>query len=707
MYDKRLRTFVALAALLLFICLIRLVQMQLLSQSYYRSRIETLQKDKARHLSTIRGTILDSKGRKLAMDEPRFQLYIHYRLSRLMDERFWQVRLLQKPTGNKNQQQLLAELQAEYKDEIEALQDTIYKCAQLFGMQRKEIEEKIQNINERIWNLRTFLAWRENCQDSDLLKKHSDNVHSIRLSQAIADFEKNIPEAAQRLKLIDKINVAEMHTTWPFIELQTDDEVLAAQLQFIDSKWLEILPHTKRIYPYGPVAAQIIGWLGPAREPYKLPLGNDELSKYRLDDLSGLDGIEYICEGILRGKRGRLTYNFDDQLIERTDSQFGEEIYLTLDIHLQQRIQQYLADCAINANCTRPTAAVVIEVHTGNILSMVSLPSFDLDTVRQKYDQLNKDPNSPLLNRAIRQQYPPGSVIKPVILIAGLEAGAITSSEVISCPAKSAPPGWPSCWIFKKYGNTCHDDQWADGNHARNAIKGSCNIYFSRLAHRLESSLLQEWLMRFGYGRKILQGPGSFNESRRDFAADTAIQMQLQGVISSPDAYAQPGQLPPIMASEKRLFGIGQGNLRVTPLQVANAMAVIARGGLYKPPSLFMRDVDDSDHDPVDLGIHPETLALVRDGMYAVVNEYGGTAYKEFQHSGFAEQDVTVYGKTGSTEKPDNAWFAGFAEDSQGRSLAIAVVVEGGQHGSADAAPLARDIIQFCIDAEYIGQISN
>jgi len=213
--------------------------------------------------------------------------------------------------------------------------------------------------------------------------------------------------------------------------------------------------------------------------------------------------------------------------------------------------------------------------------------------------------------------------------------------------------------------------------------------------------------MRFGYGRKILQGPGSFNESRRDFAADTAIQMQLQGVISSPDAYAQPGQLPPIMASEKRLFGIGQGNLRVTPLQVANAMAVIARGGLYKPPSLFMRDVDDSDHDPVDLGIHPETLALVRDGMYAVVNEYGGTAYKEFQHSGFAEQDVTVYGKTGSTEKPDNAWFAGFAEDSQGRSLAIAVVVEGGQHGSADAAPLARDIIQFCIDAEYIGQISN
>jgi cell division protein FtsI/penicillin-binding protein 2 len=90
--------------------------------------------------------------------------------------------------------------------------------------------------------------------------------------------------------------------------------------------------------------------------------------------------------------------------------------------------------------------------------------------------------------------------------------------------------------------------------------------------------------------------------------------------------------------------------------------------------------------------------------MSAVVNEQGGTAYREFAHSGFAGQGVTVYGKTGSTEKPDHAWFAGFAKDGAGRRLAIAVIVEGGQHGSADAAPLSRDIIQFCIDAGYIGK---
>jgi cell division protein FtsI/penicillin-binding protein 2 len=90
--------------------------------------------------------------------------------------------------------------------------------------------------------------------------------------------------------------------------------------------------------------------------------------------------------------------------------------------------------------------------------------------------------------------------------------------------------------------------------------------------------------------------------------------------------------------------------------------------------------------------------------MSAVVNEPGGTAYKEFVPAGLAEQGIEVYGKTGSTEKPDHAWFSGFATDSAGHSIAIAVVVEGGQHGSSDASPLARDIIQFCIDAQYIGR---
>ena len=107
-----------------------------------------------------------------------------------------------------------------------------------------------------------------------------------------------------------------------------------------------------------------------------------------------------------------------------------------------------------------------------------------------------------------------------------------------------------------------------------------------------------------------------------------------------------------------------------------------------------------------DLGISLETLAVVYDGMSAVVNEVSGTAYKEFEPflGTLAAEDVKVYGKTGSTEKPEDAWFGGFAQDSAARKIAIAVVVEGGEHGSRDAAPLARGIIQFCIEAGYLGK---
>jgi len=202
-------------------------------------------------------------------------------------------------------------------------------------------------------------------------------------------------------------------------------------------------------------------------------------------------------------------------------------------------------------------------------------------------------------------------------------------------------------------------------------------------------------------------------------------------------------RLPALEGRERRLFGMGQGNFRATPLQVANAMAAIARGGVYKPPQLFLVHRQSSAvHHPSseegretrdegrDLGISKQTLEVIFDGMSAVVNEPGGTANGEFAPvlSSFAEQDVKVYGKTGSTEAPEVAWFAGFAWQpaypestagrpqaqlgdgnaaGEGRAIAIAVVVEGGQHGSSDAAPLARDIIQFCIETGYIGKTLN
>jgi penicillin-binding protein 2 len=325
-----------------------------------------------------------------------------------------------------------------------------------------------------------------------------------------------------------------------------------------------------------------------------------------------------------------------------------------------------------------------------------------LNRARYDYGDLVADLDKPLINRAINEQYPPGSVIKPLILVAGLETGQITPEEIIGCPPEAAPPTWPNCWIFRRYRGVGHDNQWQ--NTARNAIKGSCNIYFSHLADKIEPLALQQWLFKFGYGQEELFLPADITAAA--LAGQARNFDQVSGTIST----TVPGgkilsfeDVPPLRQSDRRWFGIGQGDLRVTPLQVANAMAALARGGIFKRPRLIK---ESRNSEGTDLGVSLGTLAVIYDGMNAVVNETGGTAHTQFEPflGTLTAEDVTAYGKTGSTERPEHAWFGGFAQDSAARKIAIAVVVEGGQHGSSDAAPLARDIIQFCIEAGYIGK---
>jgi penicillin-binding protein 2 len=368
---------------------------------------------------------------------------------------------------------------------------------------------------------------------------------------------------------------------------------------------------------------------------------------------------------------------------------------------LQQRIENYLLNYHHEPNCGPGMSAVVIDVGTSDILALVSLPVYDLNSARYDYGKLVTDSNHPLINRAINAQYPPGSVVKPLILAAGLETGKITPEEIISCPDHAPPEGWPRCLIFIR-SRVGHDSRWA--NTARNAIKGSCNIYFSQLADRIEPEVLQQWLFKFGYGHDDLFLPSSLiDEAKTDVVRNFN---QAPGFISSTNPKSEIlsfEDIPPLRERDRRWFGIGQGNLRVTPLQVANAMAALARGGIYKQPRLIR---EPHNYEGEDLGISLETLAVIYDGMGAVVNEFNGTAHTPFEPflGTLTAEDVKVYGKTGSTERPEHAWFGGFAQDSTARKIAIAVVVEGGEHGSTDAAPLARNIIQLCIEAGYIGK---
>jgi penicillin-binding protein 2 len=710
MYAKRIKILVAISALLSGVCLLRLMQMQLLSDSFYRNRIAKLkiQKGQTLPLKTVRGRILDRKGKVLATDEPQFELHINYSLTRFMDDRVREAVLI-RAAGKDNTGAAEAKARKELDEGLADLNEIILKCAQLGGCSPSEIKNRIQKINDVIWKRRVFQAWRQKFPDSDVFKSHK-NVISIPDNVVTADFEKREPNPVERLLLVNKVEIAEMRQSWPLAVLDTDDDIFTAQLEFADVDGVEILAKGQLFYPYGPAAAQTIGWVGPAtQEADRKLFADDNLWSYQDDEVCGReDGIEYACETVLRGRRGRIVYGIDRELVDETKAQLGQDVSLTIDIELQQKIEKCITDCDHNPNCRAPSAAVVIDVASGEILALVSTPVFDLNRIRQDYAEAAKDPHEPMRNRAINKQYPPGSAVKPVILIAGMESGKITASEVISCPAEKAPRGWPNCWLYNRYQWRCHNDEWA--NYARNAIKGSCNIYFSRLADRIEPLVLQQWLYKFGYGH--ISPLAKITEEGRDLrqAAGQISTATPQGAISSLE------QLPPLAGAERRFFGIGQGGLRVTPLQAANAMAAIARGGIYKAPRILLTSDTTNDKQELNndrpLGISANTLNTVREGMSAVVNEPGGTAYNEFVHAGFSGLGVKVYGKTGSTEAPENAWFCGFAEDisppvqagdGSGRKIAIAVLVEGGQHGSSDAGPLVCDILHFCIEAGYIG----
>ncbi len=665
---------------MLLVCIFRLAQMQLFPNSSVQIEIEKLKnlQAKSQQLQTIRGEILDRKGRILAKDKPTFWLNIDYRLSQYWDPNIQECKRLI-ASRQKDPEAALEKTNLQIQNKAEEIKNIINMCVH-FGFEVPEIQEEIQNINKVIWNYRVHLAW----------KRNFPNV----------PFDEAVPDPNKRMLMAYDVDIVEMYDSYSLFELETDVDVFTAQFEFMDIDGIEIVTKGKRFYPYDKIACQTIGWVGPATQPEDTDVfEEDRLMCYLPGEVCGReDGVEYVCEPILRGRRGEVSSDIDQQLVSRTEPRDGMDVVLTLDIDLQKKIENYMASYKLDPNIGPGMAEVIIDVGSGEILAMVSIPDYDLNRARYDYGDLVTNPNHPLINRVINAQYPAGSVVKPLILTAGMESGKITSDEPISCPDHEPPEGWPRCWIFREY-HTGHDNMWT--NNARNALKGSCNVYFSQLANRLDSDVLQRWLYHFGYGHKIL---GSLSVPYNpELARDLR---QLSGSISSTkpeNSDPNLDQLPPIKDREKRFFGIGQGNLRVTPLQAANAIAAVARGGIYMNPRLFM-EMPDSNSIPLNISEH--TLETIYDGMSAVVNERDGTAYKQFAPvlQSFKQQDVKIFGKTGSTESPDHAWFAGFARDSTGRNLAFAVIVERGQHGASDAAPFIIESLQYCIEAGYIGK---
>jgi penicillin-binding protein 2 len=688
----------------------RLGFLQLVKCAQYRQEIEDARILPPIQLPTVRGSILDRNGNAIATDKPVFYVQTNYMMTRLLDDRFWEAEIQQMLQANKEftRDQAESEVHEKFTDQLAEILVIIERCSQFDHVTPFDIEDTIRNINDRVWMKRKFFAWDRAFPYSEVRARAKAEKKYVRLSHAIAEFDAE-SDPQEQLLMITKIRVPEMFANQPILRLTTDSDLLDAQRMFADIEAVEILPVAKRVYPYKTVASQIIGWVGPARSQDRKLFIDDDLSKYREDEVAGKDGIERLCEVILRGRRGKVVYDRDGNKLEElgAPTQFGEDVTLSIDADLQDDIEKYLARSITDPNSDDGIAAVVLDVVTGDILALVSVPTYDLNTVRTEYNNIRSDPKKPMANRAIYETYPPGSTIKPVLLAMGLQEGKVSASEIISCPYERAPRRWPNCLQYSRF-HSCHDYRWANegGNIGRNAIRGSCNIYFSRLADRMPSDQLQKWLYSFGYGQKILPGP-TLDEQliRLDRHQDTQFNIrQSAGWISTGAPRGGKKtleEMPKIEVFAKRMFGIGQSDFRATVLQIANATAVIARNGIYKAPRLFIEENNESPTH--DLGVTPYIISVVKDGMHAVVMERSGTANTAFKGSPLHERGVKLYGKTGSTESPFNALFTGFVEDDTARSIAIAIIVEGGQSGSGDAAPLAEHILTLCNEAGYIG----
>ncbi|HSV26725.1 MAG TPA: hypothetical protein VLH60_02430, partial [Sedimentisphaerales bacterium] len=202
MYGRRLKILLAICACIALLCIARLGQMQLLSSSWYRARIDELQRNTVKRLPSTRGSILDRKGRILAADELSFDLCMTYQLTSALDERTIRP-------GRRAAQQA--------QENLARLEHVIEKCSQIFGVEANDILTAIRARNERIWSMRMFQAWRNAYPDSELLQRSDPSA--ISFSEAMADFEREVPDAAQRADLARRVELAEMNENWPFLAL--------------------------------------------------------------------------------------------------------------------------------------------------------------------------------------------------------------------------------------------------------------------------------------------------------------------------------------------------------------------------------------------------------------------------------------------------------------------------------------------------------
>ena len=518
------------------------------------------------------------------------------------------------------------------------------------------------------------------------------------VSATLDAFASVVPIADHERARMDR----EMHHRRRFIplvvrEFLTWDEMAAIEVNAPDLPGILVDVGTSRQYPEGPAMAHVVGYVAP---PSEADMGDDPL--LALPGIRvGRAGIERFHDLKLRGRAGevQMEVNAVGRVIRELDRQEGtpgQDIGLTIDMELQNQVLSRLGD--------QSASAVVMDCRNGEVLAMTTTPSFDPSLFNSGVSQAQwvdwtNNRRAPLINKATAGVYPPGSTFKMVVAMAGLDNKVIGPSDRIVCPG------------FLDVGDT-RFHCWSKHGHGALDVRGglmhSCDVFFFELARRVGIDRVAAMANRFGIGVDLdIELPGA-----RKGLMPTRAWRQAQG--------------HPWGIGDTVNCGIGQGYVEVTPLALCTYVSRVATGRAVEPHlTRILAGVPQpgaAASDWPSMNLTERHLELCREGMYAVVNEPGGTA----PLARLNMPGVELAGKTGSSQvrhvsrelrehgnfKSENlpwefrphALFVAFAPYDDPR-YAVSLVVEHGNAGAAAAAPLARDIMMDVLTRDPVNRV--
>ena len=681
-------------------------------------------------IPTWRGRIIDRTGRVLAIDEPGYEIAVPFDVITGVHVETQAARSAVEDLGVETwlamgparRAEAIAERRPCFEEEVERLWALVralggIDAAALAG-RLDAIRAHVQHLAAEVWDAQ---ARRREMRFGDsvdfrprpIREQHAAHVvlpHvNDEMAVAFRRFEDGHPDLVQVRDTLDR--------RYPLssMSLSLDPSSIPGGLPPALPLTIEVTDVARRLLG----AMRSSAW---AEDVVRRPFvdgdtGIVDLGGYRPGDPVGTRGLERAFEDLLRGNRGRLVRARSGDVESRTDPVPGHDLQVTIDAMLQARLQAILSptvglavvqpwhgSTALPVGSPLRASIVVLDVPTGEILGMAGTPG-----------AIEGEPSaSSRLNRPVEGVYPPGSIIKPIVLAAALADRSLADGEPIECTGHYFPgvTNVARCWIYRQTDNT----QTHGLLEPAEGLARSCNIFFYTLASRLGIERLLAWYERFGLGAPL----------------DTGLLHDLDdGTLRGGAA----GHLPTTQEIrelrrrgeidfETVILGIGQGRITWTPLHAANAYATLARGGVRLDPTLVRGDRETSDRKPIDLALPEHAVRVVLDGLDQALHELWGTGH----HLGAAfpgrpiinARGIRTWGKTGTAQAPalafdrdgdgrldetltglDHAWFLLLAapEDDASPRYAIAVLVEHGGSGGRVAGPIA-DLVVDALQVE-------